>query len=107
VREATNIEGYFDLCKHLFVLDVIVGLASVVMLSWGSLGNGLFDALVLGAFFASFVFALRAMPLAVEGITDPRVGVERTLRRRLALAAGSFLAGFVGIVSYASVLFLA
>ena len=107
MREMTPLRGYFDLCKHLCVVNVIVALASVVLLSWNPSGGGPFGVLVLGAFFASFVFAARGMARAVAVMTYPEGGVEGAPHRWFALAMGSFIAGMVGIASYAGVLILA
>ncbi len=69
MRDPVALKRYFDLSKHLCAANVLAAL--VFLLYLGSVGGGLFAALVLGAFFASFVLAAGGLNRAMDGIVRP------------------------------------
>jgi hypothetical protein len=87
MRDSVPLGRYFDLFKHLCAANVLVAALALVMLPWVTAGGGPFDALVLGAVFASFVLAARGAIRAMEAVTRPGRWDARALRRRLVLAA--------------------
>ena len=105
MRDSVPLGRYFDLFKHLCAANVLA--APVVLLGLMPVGSGPFDALVLGAFFASFVLAARGATRALEEAVRPAGWDGRALRRRLALAVACFSAGTVGVASSFVVAFLA
>ena len=98
-------EGYFNLFKHLCLVDFLAAAPAVVLLSWDPVGGGPPALLVLGAFFASFVFAARGMTRVMAGIGRPPGWGERSIRILLALAVGSLLVGMAGVTLSAVMLF--
>lgn len=87
MRDSVPLGRYFDLFKHLCAANVLAAVVALAMLPWVIAGGGPFDALVLGAFFASFVFAARGAIRAMETVTLPGRWNARALRRRLVFAA--------------------
>src|SRR5918998_3822242 len=87
MRDSVPLGRYFDLFKHLCAANVLAAAVALVMLPLVTAGGGPFDALVLGAFFASFVLAARGAIRAMEAATRPGRWEARAQRRRLVLAA--------------------
>lgn len=106
MRDSVPLERYFDLFKHLCAANVLAAPVVLVLLGLVPVGSGPFDALVLCAFFASFVFAARGAARALDGAVRSAGWDERGLRRKLALAVACFSAGTVAIASSLAVAFL-
>jgi len=107
MRDSVTLERHFDLFEHLCAANVLAAPVVLVLLGLTPGVGGPFDALVLGAFFASFVLAAKGASRAMEALARPEGWDGRALRRRLALAAACFCAGTVGDTLPLVVAFLA
>src|SRR5918997_2907228 len=93
MRDSMPLRRYFDLFKHLCAINVLAAPVFLLFFTLEPVGGGSFVALVLGTFFASFVFAAGGLNHAMDGIVRSLDWNERELRRRLWLSVAAFVAG--------------
>ena len=97
MRDSMPLRKYFDLFKHLCAINVLAAPVFLLFFTLEPVGGGSFVALVLGTFFASFVFAAGGLNHAMDGIVRSYPWNARELRRRLWLSVAAFVAGTIGV----------
>ena len=79
MRDPVALGRCFDLFKHPCAINVLAAPVFLLFLALEPVGGGPFVALVLGAFFASFVFARPVLPAPGTQIG----GLSRSFRQSL------------------------